>query len=56
VCLLYFLILIVLLEKLIVTQIVKKFSNFYGSRRFITATGLYPEPDASSQQLTILFP
>jgi hypothetical protein len=41
----------VLLEKLIVTQLVKKFPAFYGIRRFITvftqdhATGPSPESD-----------
>jgi hypothetical protein len=50
----------VLREKLIVTQLVKKFFASYRTRSFITvftlsATGSYPEPDASSPQLPILF-
>jgi len=40
----------ILLEKLIVTQLVKKFPAFYWTQTFITvsqepATGPYPEPD-----------
>jgi hypothetical protein len=43
----------VLLEKLTVSQLVKKFPTFYGTRMFITvfkalATCPYPEPDQSS--------
>jgi hypothetical protein len=40
------------LEKLIVTQLVKKFPALYGTRRFSASqelsTGPCPEPDASS--------
>jgi len=43
-------------EKLIVTQLVKKHPAFYGTRRIITATGPYPEPDASSQHPPTKFP
>jgi hypothetical protein len=44
----------ILLEKLIVTQLVKKFPTFYRTLKFITvfkepATGPYPEPDEFSQ-------
>jgi len=51
----------VLIGKLIVTQLVKEFSDFYGTRRFITASQEhdncpYPEPDASIPQLLTLFP
>jgi hypothetical protein len=51
----------VLVEKLTVTQLVKKYSNFYGNRSFITVftrplTGPYPEPDAASPQLFTPFP
>jgi hypothetical protein len=50
----------VLLEKLIVTQLVKTFPAFYRTRRFITvfttaATGPDSEPDASSPHLPTLF-
>ena len=38
----------VLLEKLTVSQLVKKFPAFYGTRRFITATCPYPEPARSN--------
>jgi hypothetical protein len=38
-----------IIEKLAVTQMVVKFSAFYGTRRvitlFIRATGPYPEPE-----------
>jgi hypothetical protein len=42
----------VLLEMLTVTQLVKKFFTFYGTKMFITvyrSPGLYPEPDDSTQ-------
>jgi hypothetical protein len=50
----------VLLEKLIVTQPVKKFPTFYGTQRFITrsqepVTGPYPELDEFSPQLLTLY-
>jgi hypothetical protein len=35
-------------EKLTVIQLEKKASIFYGTWRFITATGPYTEPDQSS--------
>jgi hypothetical protein len=46
--------------KLIVAQLVKKFTEFYGFRVFITvftraATGFYPEPDESIPRPPILF-
>jgi len=45
------------LEKLTVTQLVKKFPAFYGNRRFITVfTGPCHEPDASIPQPATLFP
>jgi hypothetical protein len=48
-------------KRKIVTQLVKKFPAFYGTRKFITVvtkpgTGPYPDPDASSPNLPILFP
>jgi hypothetical protein len=48
------------LEKLTVTQLVKKFPAFYGTRRFITVftTARYwscPEPDVTSPHLPTLF-
>jgi hypothetical protein len=48
-------------EKLIVTQLVKKFLASYGIHSFITrlidpTTGPYPEPDASTPHLPIIFP
>jgi hypothetical protein len=45
-----------LLEKLTVTQLVKKFAAFYGTQKFITSTGLYPEPDESNPHLPTLLP
>jgi len=49
----------VLLEKLIVAQLVKKFPAFYGTRSFITVFTTagycpYPDPDASSLHSPIL--
>jgi hypothetical protein len=49
-----------LLEKLVVTQLVKKFPAFYGTRRFIPVitdptTGPYPQPNESSPYFPILF-
>jgi hypothetical protein len=49
-----------ILEKLTVAQLVKKFTAFYGTKRFITvftraATCPYPEPDESNQQHSSLF-
>jgi len=43
----------VLAEKLTCLQVVKKFSEFYGIRKFViaftsTCTSFYPEPDQSS--------
>jgi hypothetical protein len=35
----------ILLKKLTFTQPVKKLPVFYGTKKFITATGPYPEPD-----------
>jgi hypothetical protein len=49
----------VLVEKLIVTQLVKKFPTFYGSQMFLTTfkrTGLFSEPDESNPQLYTIFP
>jgi hypothetical protein len=49
----------VLVEKLIITQLVKKFPTFYGSQRFLTTfkrTGLISEPDESNPQLSTVFP
>jgi hypothetical protein len=50
-----------ILEKLTVTQIVKKFSAFYGIRRFFTysqepAIDSSPKTDESSLQLPTQFP
>jgi len=50
----------VLLQKLTVTWLVKKFPAVYGNRSFINAFTkayhwTYPEPDESSQHLPILF-
>jgi hypothetical protein len=50
---------LVLLEKLAVAQLVKKFSAFYGSRLFITVhknTGTIPELDESNHTHSSLFP
>jgi len=49
----------VLLEKLIVTELFKKFVAVYGTRMYITvsqepATGPYLEPDESGPQLLTL--
>jgi hypothetical protein len=47
------------LEKLIVTQLVKKFTTFYGTQKFLCsqgpATGPHPEPDEFSPHLPTLF-
>jgi len=53
--------LIEVLQNLIVTHLVKKFSASYGTRRFITvfkgpATGPYPEPHESSPYFPNLSP
>jgi hypothetical protein len=50
----------VLLEKLIVTQQIKKMPAFYGARNFITVfrrslCGPYPESDVSILHLNTLF-
>jgi hypothetical protein len=50
----------VLLEKLILAQLVKKFPAFYGTQNFITvlqkpATGSYSEPDESNPHPFKLF-
>jgi len=47
----------ILLQKLIDTQLVKKFPAFYGSRKFITEpiTGPFPQTDASSPHIPTLF-
>jgi hypothetical protein len=37
-----------LTEKLTGSQLVKNFATLYGTRRFITATCSYPEPEHSS--------
>jgi hypothetical protein len=45
----------VILEKLIVSQLVKKFPHLLWNRRFITMfTRAYPEPDASRPNLPTL--
>jgi hypothetical protein len=51
----------ILLEKLIVFQLEKKFPALYGTRGFITVftralTGPYPEPDESNLHLPTHFP
>jgi hypothetical protein len=48
----------ILLEKLIITKLVKKFLAFYGTRMFIQkpATGPCPEADESTPHLPNLFP
>jgi hypothetical protein len=45
----------ILLEKLVVTQLVKKFRTFYGNRRFIIVFTRAPKPDGSNSQLAALF-
>ena len=50
----------VLLEKLIVSQLVKKFPTYYGTQRFVPCLqeltiGLYPEPDECSPSLLPYF-
>jgi hypothetical protein len=40
------------LEKLTVTQLFDKLPAFYGTLRFITATGIYPEQDEPSPHPT----
>jgi hypothetical protein len=44
-----------LLEKLVVTQLVKKFPAFYGTQRFITTFTRtpYPKPDESSYSVSL---
>jgi len=47
-------------EKLIFTQLLKKFPAFYGTQRLVTVftrptISLFPKPDASSPPLLILF-
>jgi hypothetical protein len=51
----------VLLEELLVTQLVKKFPTFYGTKDSLPCskgptTGPYPEPDESNPNLPIIFP
>jgi len=48
------------LEEIVVTQLVKKYSVFHATKEFITiftkaATGSYPEPDKSSRNFLSYF-